>query len=1289
MDSFSRGSTLTPCRSPTPSIPVQPDHFYGSENIQLPPSPDSDGKTWLDPADDPMANRGIPVFKPTMEEFQDFEGYMNRVECWGMRSGIVKVIPPKEWSDSLPSIKEQLKNVKIKTPIEQHMLGSGGLFRQENMEKRKLMSVREWVELCTKDEFRAPGIQEVGITSRSAYVPTTRPKLQRKAKQEEPQVKVEPSGPGVSKVVVIKEEPMDDYHSLSDGHSAAQAVATPPNSEGSPPAAGPSNTAKGKKKTKKKPVKQEAPRVRPKRIGQTREAREAGLAERAARDLAFLDVFDPEREWLPPGTQASDYTSEFCQKLERQYWRNCGLGKPAWYGADTMGSLFTDATTAWNVAHLPSALSRLLPSSSQGLPGVNTPYLYFGMWRATFAWHVEDMDLFSINYIHFGAPKFWYAIPQGRASGLEQTMRGYFPKDVSQCHQFLRHKSFLASPNILANSSCRPNHLVQQAGEFVITFPRGYHAGFNLGLNCAESVNFALESWLEIGRHAKACECISDSVRIDVDQLLREREEEREAAALAAVASKPSSPAKNKKSHKKAVVKKENEEVVLPPVLPKASAARKRKSDAKLDVQTIPTLKKVKLTHSPSKAIGMTSGTAPTTTTISIPPSKQTPTKLSITLKLGPRIEPYPCCLCVSMSKDGLLKVMEPPTRKDAVDAAGNPKVWMAHEFCASIVPETWVDEVDQDGVKQKVVFGVDGIVKDRWNLKCTVCTKSRPKSHGAPVQCTKGKCSKAFHVSCAKDGGSGSDQGIVFTILGQVEKEVIFSDGPLSHQHQTLLQAAPIQNTSNTTAPAVNPPIIDQMQVDNPAPTPISAEGVGAVGAVEKAAPSDNDPCVFKTVKKLEVQILCTQHNPAVAAQKRANKNEKIRNDLLALPSMSRIKIRVSAGVFEVSLIRVIEETSTVEVLWDRGQKKEFKWGSVVFGFTDGPVLQKPSDIAPPEPERGVQHNQQLQQPVYSTQLLNVPPGAMPVTTFPSVLAATASQQSYASAGAYPASMSATSTSEASKAVTSGAATPVTTSYQPHAGPYDYWAYVSAAQAQYPYGYPGYYANPATSATTGPTSAANAGASGSRQPQPQQVHYNPYSYAHAYNAAQYRAAVTAGTTAGTSTSAGTAEVAKTTPAATTATTQLNWQQPYQGPALAPQAQSAEPASTAGASPYYRDRSQKAAVDSAASGSKASSTPELATPAQPPEAVQASSSNLSSLTSLSSESATPSSSNPQNSDTPTSMISTVQQLIAMADLKIEPEQLMEILRSNPQWQNIIMAAAANAGVQPSNPPSTS
>jgi len=152
--SASSTPSLTPSRSPSPEPPVQPDHFYGNDGVSAASTPN--GKPWLDPADDPLAQRGIPVFKPTMAEFQDFERYMNKIECWGMRSGIVKVIPPKEWSvnsnpsyeatrhemlnadgygvyscrsDTLPSVCPQLSDLKLKHPIEQQMVGHGGLFR--------------------------------------------------------------------------------------------------------------------------------------------------------------------------------------------------------------------------------------------------------------------------------------------------------------------------------------------------------------------------------------------------------------------------------------------------------------------------------------------------------------------------------------------------------------------------------------------------------------------------------------------------------------------------------------------------------------------------------------------------------------------------------------------------------------------------------------------------------------------------------------------------------------------------------------------------------------------------------------------------------------------------------------------------------------------------------------------------------------------------------------------------------------------------------------------------------
>lgn len=83
-------------RSQTPErYPVQPDHFYPNGQ---PSQTFDDGKLApLSPDQDPLCVRGIPVFRPTMEEFQDFESYVERIDVWGKKSGIVKIIPPKEW----------------------------------------------------------------------------------------------------------------------------------------------------------------------------------------------------------------------------------------------------------------------------------------------------------------------------------------------------------------------------------------------------------------------------------------------------------------------------------------------------------------------------------------------------------------------------------------------------------------------------------------------------------------------------------------------------------------------------------------------------------------------------------------------------------------------------------------------------------------------------------------------------------------------------------------------------------------------------------------------------------------------------------------------------------------------------------------------------------------------------------------------------------------------------------------------------------------------------------------
>ncbi|KAK2835382.1 hypothetical protein Q5P01_015866 [Channa striata] len=155
------------------------------------------------------------------------------------------------------------------------------------------------------------------------------------------------------------------------------------------------------------------------------------------------------------------------------------------------------------------------------IEGVNTPYLYFGMWKTTFAWHTEDMDLYSINYLHFGQPKSWYTVPPEHGKRLERLAQGFFPGSSQGCDAFLRHKMTLISPSILKKYGIPFDRVTQNEGEFMITFPYGYHAGFNHGFNCAESTNFATLRWVDYGKMATQCTCRKDMVKISMDVFVR------------------------------------------------------------------------------------------------------------------------------------------------------------------------------------------------------------------------------------------------------------------------------------------------------------------------------------------------------------------------------------------------------------------------------------------------------------------------------------------------------------------------------------------------------------------------------------------------------------------------------------------------------------------------------------------------------------------------------------------------------------------------------------------------
>lgn len=214
------------------------------------------------------------------------------------------------------------------------------------------------------------------------------------------------------------------------------------------------------------------------------------------------------------------------EDLERKYWKNVTYVAPI-YGADVNGSITDPDVKEWNINHLGTILDYVNSDYGIEIDGVNTAYLYFGMWKTTFAWHTEDMDLYSINYLHFGEPKTWYAIPPEHGKRFERIASGFFPTSAKTCQAFLRHKMTLISPQILKQYSVPVNKVTQEAGEIMITFPYGYHAGFNHGFNCAESTNFAAPRWVEYGKRAIQCTCSNDMVKISMDTFVKRFQPER------------------------------------------------------------------------------------------------------------------------------------------------------------------------------------------------------------------------------------------------------------------------------------------------------------------------------------------------------------------------------------------------------------------------------------------------------------------------------------------------------------------------------------------------------------------------------------------------------------------------------------------------------------------------------------------------------------------------------------------------------------------------------------------
>lgn len=183
----------------------------------------------------------------------------------------------------------------------------------------------------------------------------------------------------------------------------------------------------------------------------------------------------------------------------------------------------------WNLTKLPFARGSLLEyvcgslysgsakgeeaaaASREQISGMSLPWMYVGGPLSTFCWHKEDHYTLSANYSHLGAPKKWYGIPAKDCDAFEEIINGIAPEYEAKQRDLMHQLVSMVSPEELLReekgmasaggdgSKTRALEIyetIQRPGEFIVTFPKVYHSGFNYGFNVNEAVNFTLPLWV-------------------------------------------------------------------------------------------------------------------------------------------------------------------------------------------------------------------------------------------------------------------------------------------------------------------------------------------------------------------------------------------------------------------------------------------------------------------------------------------------------------------------------------------------------------------------------------------------------------------------------------------------------------------------------------------------------------------------------------------------------------------------------------------------------------------------
>ncbi|KAH7697685.1 CRE-JMJD-2 protein [Aphelenchoides avenae] len=206
------------------------------------------------------------------------------------------------------------------------------------------------------------------------------------------------------------------------------------------------------------------------------------------------------------------------------------------------GSRFSDVSDKLDLRNLKTVLN--LGTSQNGQlreePGITVPqivygtgflciralFLFFiiGSYGSTIPLQTGYMGLYTVSYNHGGKPRVWYVVHGSTANmaRFEQALRQTFRHDfvergLNQCRNPLQHNLWIVAPSYLRRHNIKYTVVVQQAGDIVVILARAYFMGFDCGFNMVETVQFATQRWIGIGKSLRPRMCDCDPIWLNPD----------------------------------------------------------------------------------------------------------------------------------------------------------------------------------------------------------------------------------------------------------------------------------------------------------------------------------------------------------------------------------------------------------------------------------------------------------------------------------------------------------------------------------------------------------------------------------------------------------------------------------------------------------------------------------------------------------------------------------------------------------------------------------------------------